>query len=324
MLLRATAGGLAPLLVRVAAREAQRSCEHLRVFARGSRPPCDGAWHAGLAQPLAAAAAALADYYHVLREELAPRARGALGRGAAHLGLRLREVHFIDCDPAAECESITRALKRAQAVLSDADTAPATAQASADGDGDGRHLAVTAAARGPRRFANDASWALGWQLYLSRRGAQGAPGGAQAPGVRLTESHELLLLARLDLDLHRGLIDGEQVLASLARQGLEGPAAEALVARLARHPGDALAGVLGWWLLEQVRDLPGAGAGLAESAWCARLASHGAIPLSLAFAATASVRQRCRRPGRAFWAAEPESGCGDGCGATLVAGASGC
>ncbi|WP_295430999.1 hypothetical protein [uncultured Thiodictyon sp.] len=276
--LRVAAPGLAPLLVRVAAREAQRACDHLRVLARGPRPHRDGDGHAGLAQPLECAAAALAGYHHFLTDELAPRARGALGRGAEHLGLRLCEVHFIECDPAAGCEPITRALEWAQAAVTDADATPAGGQAPVSAEG-GYHLAATDAARGhrlPRRFANDASWALSWQLYLSGRGA---PGGA--PGSRLAAPREQLLLARLDLDLHRGRIDDEQALVSLARLGLEGPAAEARVAQLARHPGDALAGVLGWRLLEQVRDRQGAGAGPGAPAWRALLASYGAIPLPL-------------------------------------------
>ncbi len=53
------------------------------------------------------------------------------------------------------------------------------------------------------------------------------------------------------------------------------------MAQLARHPGDALAGVLGWRLLEQVRDRQGAGAGPGAPAWRALLASYGAIPLPL-------------------------------------------
>ena len=273
--LRVAAPGLGPLLVRVAAREAQRACDYLRALARGPRPHPDGDGHAGLAEPLELAAAALAGYHQFLTDELAPRARGALGRGAGHLGLRLCEVHFIECDPAAGCESITRALERAQAALSDADATPAGEPTLLPADG-GHHPATTDAARGhrlPRRFANDASWALGRQLYLGRRGAQGAP------GPRLAESRELLLLAQLDLDLHRGLIDGDQALASLVRLGLARPAAEARVAQLARHPGDALAGVLGWRLLEQVRDRQGAGLG--APAWRALLASYGAIPLPL-------------------------------------------
>ncbi|AUB84093.1 hypothetical protein [Candidatus Thiodictyon syntrophicum] len=273
--LRVAAPGLGPLLVRVAAREAQRACEHLRALARGPRPHRDAGGHVGLAEPLESAAAALAGYHHFLTAELAPRARGALGRGVEHLGLRLCEVHFIDCDPAAGCEPITRALERASAALSDADATAGQAPLPADG---GYHLAATDAARGhrlPRRFANDASWALGRQLYLGRRGAQGAP------GPRLAESRELLLLAQLDLDLHRGRIDDKQALASLARLGLEGPAAEARVAQVARHPGDALAGVLGWRLLEQVRDRQGADAGPGAPAWRALLASYGAIPLPL-------------------------------------------
>ena len=281
--LRAAAPGPAPLLVRVAAREAQRACDHLRALARGPRPHRDGDGQAGLAAPLASAAAALAGYHHFLTDELAPRARGVLGRGVEHLGLRLREVHFIDCDPAAGCEPITRALERAQAALSEADATAVGGQAPLPADG-GYHLAAIDPAGGhrlPRRFANDASWAQGWQLYLRRRGAEGAPGGAPAPGSRLAAPGELLLLGGLDLDLQRGRIDGEQALASLARLGLEGPAAEARVAQLARHPGDALAGVLGWRLLEQVRDRQGVGAGLAAPAWPALLASYGAIPLPL-------------------------------------------
>lgn len=135
----------------------------------------------------------------------------------------------------------------------------------------------------PRRLANGSSLTTGWHLYLDRL-LSGVPGSA--PGRRLhalKRQRYQLLLARLDLDLHRGTIDAPQALARLAHEGLDGPAAEARLAEMARNPGDALAGALGWRLLEAARACQEADQADAFSprSFHDRLVSQGVVPLPL-------------------------------------------
>ena len=134
-----------------------------------------------------------------------------------------------------------------------------------------------------RRLANGRSLTLGWHLYLDRLLAQQP---RSHPGRRLASlqrQRERLLLAQLDLDLHRGLIESDQALDRLAGLGQEGPVAEARLARIARTPGDALAGALGWLLLEAARESREAeeGSGFSPRRFHDRLVSQGAVPLPL-------------------------------------------
>lgn len=231
-----------------------------------------------LARGHAGESEALVGYRNCLTEELAPRARGVLGCGVEHLGLRLREVHFIDCVPTADEGPVDRALREAELALTEpgGDLVPAAVPltgtpAAAEPSGAGREGGNAAVAtdpvhlgRLPRRLANAASLTVGWRLY------QG-----------LVARREWLLRARLDLDLHRGRCDGDQALDTLRRHGIMGPPADALLAQIARHPGDALAGVLGWRLLERAHGLLRAGGGPTEAEFHDRLFSLGAIPLPL-------------------------------------------
>ncbi|WP_295452245.1 DUF885 family protein [uncultured Thiodictyon sp.] len=281
---------LAAPLLRVAADEAHSVRRALRELARGPWWHQYAQGHAGVYAQLEAADAALAGYQHCLTQDLAPRARGALGCGGEHLGLRLRELHFIDCeldsDPGRGQAAIRRALERAELALADPPAAPepVAAQRLAQGCGGRHHFAVTdpeRARRLPRRLANDVSLAMGWHLYLGHRLPRRAPGDGARPG--LAAERERLLLAWLDLDLHTGRIDGDGALARLRQQGLAGPAADARLVQLARHPGEALAGVLGWQLLEQARHshAAGDGGGFAERDFHDLVVSQGAIPLPL-------------------------------------------
>jgi len=301
--LRFLAADLAPPLVRVAARESQHWCESLRVLARGSWLHRYGQGHPDLGVALESAALALAGYAHCLTDELAPRAQGLLGCGAEHLDLRLREVHFLDCGvldcgpdggPADGDGPLFRALERAEQVCAEGEggaqfppetgSLPLTVGPVPLPDWDERARFGAAdperARRLPRLLANPVSLVVACDLC--RGCAQDAPGAdddasRRGPAARRAR----LLLARLDLDLHMGRSDGDAALERLHRAGLAGAAADALLAQLARHPGDALAGVLGWRLLEQARDAAGAALGTA-SACRDRLLSQGAIPLPLA------------------------------------------
>jgi hypothetical protein len=135
----------------------------------------------------------------------------------------------------------------------------------------------------PRRLANGRSLTLGWHLYLDRL-LSDQPGSD--PGRRLLSlkrRQQQLHLARLDLDLHRDRIDADEALTRLAAQGLKGPAAEARLSQIARTPGDALAGALGWLLLEAARECREAeqGSGFSPRGFHDRLASQGTVPLPL-------------------------------------------
>lgn len=287
--LRAVASGLALPLIRTAAAQARGGCTRLRELGHGPLPRHG---QQDLEALLEAAAEALAGYGRYLTEELVPRARGPLGCGADHLGLRLREVHFIDCDPAADDGPIERVLRAAEQALGDPESSAGPTATPPPSN----HTAASPAAQGlgggdpgpaddpihprrlPRRLANAVSLTEGWSLYQSRHPV---PGEVDRRPLGLAARRERLLCARLDLDLHRGRCDGDQALAALYRHGCEGPAADALLAQIARHPGDALAAVLGWRLLEQVHGQQGAVAGLGAGEFHDRLFSLGAIPLPL-------------------------------------------
>ena len=151
----------------------------------------------------------------------------------------------------------------------------------------GAHLLAFAhrprAGRMPRRLANAQSLSLGWHLYLDRAFSMRPEAD---PGRRiacLERQRERLFLARLDLDLHRGLVDENGALARLAAIGQAGPMADAQLADIARAPGDALAGALGWLLLEAAREEWGGCEGGAPSPrdFHNALLSQGTVPLPL-------------------------------------------
>ena len=235
---------------------------------------------------------ALVGYRNCLTEEVAPHARGVLGCGVEHLGLRLREVHFIDCAPTTDEGPVDRILREAELALIDlgGDLGPAAVRltgtpTAADPSGAGREGGNAAVAtdpvhlgRLPRRLANAASLTVGWRLYQGHHTAHGEAG--QCP-QGLVDRRERLLRARLDLDLHRGRCDGDQALDTLRHHGIAGPPADALLAQIALHPGDALAGVLGWRLLERAHGLLRAEGGPTAAEFHDRLFSLGAIPLPL-------------------------------------------
>lgn len=151
----------------------------------------------------------------------------------------------------------------------------------------GAHLIAFAdpvrAGRMPRRLANARSLTLGWHLYLDRVLSMRPEADPARHLACLERQRERLLLARLDLDLHRGLVDEDGALARLAALGQTGPMADARLADIARAPGDALAGVLGWLLLEAAREESGVSEGGAPSPrdFHDGLLSQGTVPLPL-------------------------------------------
>ncbi len=372
--LRATAAALSAPLVRVAAAEAAGGCCYLRHLARAI-------WLRGrtrafheLGTLAESAANALASFSHALTTELAARAQGEPGCGSAHLQLRLRYLHCIDCDPATLGDPIAGLLRATEAALErlvddrtgdrrqDAGSGSGVSAAAsprlqqyrvhaeelaaeltasglvtlpdaplrvdlrpacsgprrahtdylpaADGTGTlylsaggseteseacirdrclangwgGSHLLAYAdaarARRLPRRLANAVSLTGGWHLYLTDRLGRAGDRRREA----LIARRDYLLRAALDLGLHTGRIDSDQALARLRCHGLTETAAEAAFARIVLAPGDALAAVLGWQLLEAARTQQEAldSAGFAERAFHDRLVSQGPIPLALA------------------------------------------
>ena len=157
----------------------------------------------------------------------------------------------------------------------------------AKGWGGSHLLAYAGAARArrlPRRLANAVSLTGGWHLYLTDRLGRTGVHAADQHRWTLIARHDCLLRAELDLGLHTGRIDSNQTLARLRSHGLTETAAEAAFARIVLAPGDALAAVLGWRLLEAARVLQEGrdGTGFAERAFHDRLVSQGPIPLALA------------------------------------------
>lgn len=151
----------------------------------------------------------------------------------------------------------------------------------------GAHLIAFAdrrrAMRLPRRLANARSLNHAWSLYLDRQLSQRPGAGHPDRLSSLLRQREGLVFAQLDLDLHRGRVDADEALARLAGLGQEGAIADARIAQISRAPGDALAGVLGWLLLEAARREQEAaqGDGFSEREFHDRLLSQGSVPLPL-------------------------------------------
>jgi hypothetical protein len=148
----------------------------------------------------------------------------------------------------------------------------------------GGHLFAFAAKepgwRLPRRFCAAASLTGAWSIYFRDRLG---PMGLLEPEERLQNllsKRGAIERGLLDLDLHTGDIEASEAQARLA--DLPGSDATDLV-RVARHPGDALAGVLGWLLLVKARKQEEArmGAGFDERAFHDGLLGYGTIPLPL-------------------------------------------
>jgi uncharacterized protein (DUF885 family) len=145
-----------------------------------------------------------------------------------------------------------------------------------------------------RRLAAGATLADGWTLYLDARlFADGDPDEWRAA---LRRRRHAINAAAVDLALHSGVIDARTASTRLQDAVTEagaGDGATSELARLVQHPGDALAAVLGWQLLEAARARYEAGPPpAAVRIFHDRLLSQGPIPLSLA------LRQVY---GEAFW-----------------------
>lgn len=107
----------------------------------------------------------------------------------------------------------------------------------------------------PRRLAPADVFAEAWDLYV-RQFLSGM--GYLDIGDRLVElEHQLhaINLALVDLDLNLGRSDAKWALRRLAETQPDADQALRQLVDLGRRPGDALAGVVGWMLLHQAREL---------------------------------------------------------------------
>ncbi len=149
----------------------------------------------------------------------------------------------------------------------------------------GSHLLAFAggdrARRMARRVCNGVSLVSGWNLYLCRRLADSSDGSRRHQS--LMRRRDSILRAQLDLDLHAGAVNSGQAMAHLRGLGYDESAATVELAHTAARPGDALAGVLGWLMLEQIRDQQREiqGADFSERELHDRLVAHGSVPLPL-------------------------------------------
>ena len=151
----------------------------------------------------------------------------------------------------------------------------------------GAHLLAFAggmAARSlPRRLSAGHSLTGGWSLYLDRRLFDQPDTVADERAAALHRRRQAVARARTDLALNCGWIDAETAVERIQQCISTGDNAgrEAIrqVAALVQHPGDALAAVLGWQLIEAAaaRNAPGG-----RRLFHDRLLGLGPIPISVA------------------------------------------
>jgi hypothetical protein len=156
----------------------------------------------------------------------------------------------------------------------------------------GSHLLAFAAGeagwRLPRRFCDGSSLSGAWGLYVRGRLSESDGLEADEQLACLLHRRDAIRRGLLDLDLHTGAIADAEAGARLSDLG--GCGGSDPVA-LARRPGEALAGVLGWLDLTRARELVSAreGRGFSERAFHDRLLSAGTVPLSLVLDAELGV-----------------------------------
>lgn len=157
-------------------------------------------------------------------------------------------------------------------------------QCLAQGWGGSHLFAFSSGGRGlglTRRLANGVTLRVGWNLYLERRLAEQSDPRTGRRYGSLLRRREQLILGLLDLDIHESFAEESDARTRLRRIGFEGSAADMALIRLASAPGDALAGALGWILLEAARDQVQTteGGSFRERRFNDLLVSQGPIPL---------------------------------------------
>lgn len=133
----------------------------------------------------------------------------------------------------------------------------------------------------PRRLAPTAAFATAWDLYIRQFLLDGEYCDEEDRLVQLLYQLKALRLALLDLDLNLGRIEAVQALEQIGE--LEPDPSRALrhLVAMARHPGDKLAGAVGWLLLHQARELQQRDEGFVIGEFHDRLLSQGPVPPAL-------------------------------------------
>lgn len=137
-------------------------------------------------------------------------------------------------------------------------------------------------ARGlPRRLAPAAAFATAWDLYIRQFLLGEGYWGDEDRLVQLLHQLKAMRLAILDLDLNLGRIEARRALERIGE--LEPDPSRALrhLVDLARHPGDALAGAVGWLLMHQAREVQQRDAEFSIGEFHDRLLSQGPVPPAL-------------------------------------------
>ena len=140
--------------------------------------------------------------------------------------------------------------------------------------------------RFPRRLCAGGGLARAWGMYFRERLAELGHFGRDDRLLLALQRRAAVQRAQLDLELHVGNLTTAEAGRRLSAIEGEDPDAVGLVA-LARHPGDALAGVLGWQALARLRRRmeTAEAVGFEERRFHDRLLSRGRIPISLILSA---------------------------------------
>jgi len=133
----------------------------------------------------------------------------------------------------------------------------------------------------PRRLAPAAAFGTAWDLYIRQflLGVEYWDGEDRL--VQLLYQLKALRLAMLDMDLNLGRIEGPRALERIAELEPDPTRALRQLVALARHPGDAMAGAVGWLLLHQTRELLQREEGFDPGEFHDRLLSQGPVPPAL-------------------------------------------
>jgi len=133
----------------------------------------------------------------------------------------------------------------------------------------------------PRRLAPVAAFATAWDLYI-RQFLLGEEYCDEADRlVQLLYQLKALRLALLDMDLNLGRIEGQRALERIGELEPDFGRAQRQLVAMARQPGDALAGAVGWLLLHQARELQQHEEEFSIGEFHDRLLSQGPVPPSL-------------------------------------------
>ena len=133
----------------------------------------------------------------------------------------------------------------------------------------------------PRRLAPVAAFAIAWDLYFRQFLLGTDYCGEEDRLVQLLYQMQALRLALLDLDLNLGLIGARQAFEGITELHPDPSQALLKLSGLARNPGDALVGAVGWLLMHQAREMLQHGEDFIVGEFHERLLSQGPLPPAL-------------------------------------------